>query len=69
MRGVGTMAPLTGTCHIMIQLATTASLTKDDTPTVITHNTMPTQNNAKYKTDFLASGHLCQTKKCLKGLI
>ena len=57
MRGAGTMAQLTGTCHIMIQLATTAFLTKDDTPTVITHNTMPTQNNAKHKTEFLPFGH------------
>ena len=40
MRGAGTIAGLTGTCHIMIQLATPASHTKDDTPTVITHNTM-----------------------------
>ena len=42
-RNVGTM--VTGTCHIMIQLAAPASHTKDDTSTVIT----PTQytHNAK----------------------
>ena len=39
---MGQQLGLTGTCHIMIQLATPASHTKDDTPTMITHkhNTM-----------------------------